>query len=78
MYAFIIPTNLLILLAPMILFVILKSKDKKSLMTTKFYGILFKEYKLQSYYWEILRIYQKYAIITLIYSFNSEYILILI
>ncbi|KAM3133316.1 hypothetical protein pb186bvf_014609 [Paramecium bursaria] len=70
MYEFILPTNLLLLLVPL--------KDKKSLMTTKFYGILFKEYKLQSYYWEILRIYQKYIIIMFIYSFNSEYILILI
>lgn len=76
MYKFIIPTNLLILLVPIILFIILQSKDKKSLLTTKFYGILFKEYKLQSYYWEILRIYQKYIIIMLIYLFNSEYILL--
>ena len=75
MYFYIIPSTILLLLVPLILLMILKNKDKKSVRTLKYYGLLFRDYKLGSYYWEIIRIYQKYVIIILFYSFDNKYIL---
>ena len=74
-YFYIIPSTILLLLVPLILLMILKNKDKKSVRTLKYYGLLFRDYKLGSYYWEIIRIYQKYVIIILFYSFDNKYIL---
>lgn len=57
MFVYIIPSTILLLLIPVILFMILKRKDKKSIQTSKYYGLLYKDYKSDSYYWEIVRIY---------------------
>ena len=50
LWYFIIPSNLLLILLPIVLLFILKFQDKGSVKATKYFGILFKEYRMEKYY----------------------------
>ncbi|KAM3133273.1 hypothetical protein pb186bvf_014566 [Paramecium bursaria] len=68
----ILPTTILFLLIPIIIYCQLCNKDKRSIAVIKYYGILFREYKQDTYYWEIVRIYVKILTIVLLYMFNQQ------
>ncbi|KAM3139698.1 hypothetical protein pb186bvf_008156 [Paramecium bursaria] len=69
--AFIAPTTSLILLIPILLFFLLRFKDRGSIWCIKKYGIIYCDFKQNAYFWEIIRIYTKHVIILLLYFFNQ-------
>ncbi|KAM3136532.1 hypothetical protein pb186bvf_011335 [Paramecium bursaria] len=71
-YKLVLPTTLLFILVPFIIYLQIQRKNKKSITIIKYYGILFREYKHETYFWEIVRIYQKFITIILIYIYNQQ------
>ncbi|KAM3133318.1 hypothetical protein pb186bvf_014611 [Paramecium bursaria] len=78
LWYFIIPSNLLLILIPVVLLFILKFQDKRSVKTSKYFGIFFKEYRMEKYYWEIIRIFQRYFMILFMHQLRNEYIILYI
>ncbi|KAM3139704.1 hypothetical protein pb186bvf_008162 [Paramecium bursaria] len=68
---FIAPTTLIILVIPILIFFLLKFRDKQSIWCIKKYGIIYCDYKHNAYFQEIIRIYTKHIIIFLLYFFNQ-------
>lgn len=74
MYNYVVPSTLLLFLIPGLIYAILRTVNKRSIKTTKYFGALFTEYRSDSYYWEIVRIYQKYLIIGSLFQFKNSFI----
>ena len=56
-FYFILPTTIIFIFIPVIIYFQIKNKEKRSISVIKYYGTLYREYKLSTYYWEIIRIY---------------------
>lgn len=56
-FHFILPTTIVFILIPVIIYFQIQNKDKRSISAIKYYGTLYREYKSSTYYWEIIRIY---------------------
>ncbi|KAM3139707.1 hypothetical protein pb186bvf_008165 [Paramecium bursaria] len=67
---FIAPTTLIILVIPILIFFLLKFRDKQSIWCIKKYGIIYCDYKHNAYFQEIIRIYTQHIIIFLLYFLN--------
>ncbi|KAM3133270.1 hypothetical protein pb186bvf_014563 [Paramecium bursaria] len=71
-FHFILPTTIIFIFTPVIIYFQIQNKDKRSISVIKYYGTLYREYKSSTYYWEIIRIYQKFLTIIQLYLYNQQ------